>query len=332
MRVLVVGAGPVGAYVAAQLGGAGAAVTLHGRGRAFERMRELQAIERMTARGHDRTAVACAESPPPEHGWDLLVLAVKAHDLGTAATAFQRHARGAVVLLPQNGIPWWQFLGTAAPPLRLDSVDPGRKAEQALPLAGIAGCVVTKGLSFDADLRLVEAVTPADQVAVGDVVQGSGASERIRPLLQASALPLRLSDDIRADKWRKLFVNVAFNALGAISHQGFGEVLDEPAGERLARTLADEALAVARRMGFTAGVDLEAAFRRARGSRTHKTSMLQDVEAGRRPEIDPIFGAVLELGHGAGIATPATEAVDACMRLIASGLGKGPIRRVARTT
>ncbi len=331
MRTLVVGSGPIGSYLAAALARAGADVTLHSLGPAFRQMAAAGQL-RMAVAGDGAepatVALRCSLAPPPPGGWELLVLAVKAQDLGQAAQMFKAHARDAVTLLPQNGLPWWQFLGTGGPALRLRSVDPDGLAEDALPLDRIAGCVVTKGLSFRDAATLVETRAASDLFTVGDVVPGTGAAVVPAQLLGQAGLPMKMSDDIRAEKWRKLLVNVAFNPLGAISHLGFGEVLDEPEGERLARQLMQEAVAVARGLGVAAAIDTEAALARARDSRSHKTSMLQDVEAGRRLEIGPIVGVLRELAGHVGLAVPALDVVHACLRLIDHSLGKGPIRQL----
>ena len=331
MRTLIVGAGAIGSYLAARLSEAGGDVTLHGKGAGFAAIAAAQQIRLgpVDASTSARAiAVHCSVAVPEPGGWDLLVLAVKAQDLGAAARQFAQHARSATTLLPQNGLPWWHFLGTAAAPRRLASVDPGGLAEAALPVDRIAGCVVTKGLGFDRAGVLREASVASDLFTLGDVVPGSGASATPARWLAEAGLPVKHTDDIRTEKWRKLLINVAFNPLGAISHLGFGEILDDPEGERLARSLMAEAIAVARSSGLAAEIDMEAAFNRARGSRLHKTSMLQDVEAGRRLELDPILGVMLELAGQQAVAVPTISAVYACARLIDMGLVKGPIRRI----
>ncbi|WP_256856724.1 ketopantoate reductase family protein [Variovorax sp. KK3] len=333
MRTLIVGSGPIGSYLAARLQLSGADVVLHGKGDAFARIAgqgglTLQPLEAPEQARH--VPLQCSVDVPPPGGWDLLVLAVKAQDLGRAAQQFAAHARGATILLPQNGLPWWQYLGTDTPPLRLQAVDPGGLAEAALPLDRIAGCVVTKGLSMNAEGTLVEVSVASDRFALGDVVRGSQASGAPFDLLRRAELPVALSEDIRVDKWRKLLVNVAFNPLGALSQLGFGEVLDEPEGERLARAMMNEAMAVARVSGLAEPIDAEAAFARARSSRHHRTSMLQDVQAGRPFELEPIVGVLLELAQRRRIEVPALATVYSCLRLLNLSVRKGPIRQVVR--
>ncbi|MGY6273364.1 ketopantoate reductase family protein [Achromobacter denitrificans] len=330
-RTLVVGGGPIGRYMAARLQPSGAAVVLHGKGQAFER---LASQGRLTLRPQDAPQEAqtipldCSLRAPAPEGWDLLVLAVKAQDLGAAGQQFKAHARGAVTLLPQNGLPWWQYLGAGAPPLRLLAADPGGLAEDALPLERIAGCVVTKGLSISEEGHLIEARVPSDRFALGDVVPGSGASRLPFALMLRAGLPVAMSEDIRVEKWRKLLINVAFNPLGALSQLGFGEVLDEPEGERLAHALMAEAVAVARAAGLTVAVDTQAAFARARGSRHHRTSMLQDAQAGRPFELEPIVGVLLELAQRHGVAVPTLSTIYGCLRLLNFSVRKGPILQV----
>ncbi|VTU28021.1 2-dehydropantoate 2-reductase [Variovorax sp. PBS-H4] len=333
MRTLIIGSGPIGSYLAARLQLSGADVVLHGKGEAFERtVRQGGLTLQPLDPPHDARHVSlrCSAAVPPPGGWDLLVFAVKAQDLGLAAQQFAAHARDAIILLPQNGLPWWQYLGTDAPPLRLQAVDPDGLAEAALPLDRIAGCVVTKGLSLSAEGALVEVTVASDRFALGDVVRGSDASRGPLELMRGAKLPVVLSDDIRTDKWRKLLVNVAFNPLGALSQLGFGEVLDEPEGERLARAMMDEAMAVARACGLAESIDAQAAFARARSSRYHRTSMLQDVQAGRPFELEPIVGVLLELARRQGIDVPALGTVYSCLRLLNLSVRKGPIRQIPR--
>jgi 2-dehydropantoate 2-reductase len=329
MRTLIIGSGAIGCYLASQLHAAGKDVTLHGLGAVFERIVTDGGIV-LQPQGAPEAAhlvpLNCTREPASD-GWDVVIFAVKAHDLGRAAQQFMRQARGAVSVLPQNGLPWWQFLGTDAAPVRLESVDPGGLAESALPLGQIAGGVITKGLTLTPDARLVEARVASDSVAVGDVVRGSGAATRVFELFRDAGLPASCSEDIRTDKWRKLLVNVAFNPLGAISQLGFGEVLDDLAGEELARTLMREALMVARASGLEASLDVDAALNRARSSRLHRTSMLQDVQAGRPLELESIVGVMLELARNQALAVPAIASIYACLRLLNLSLRKGPIRQ-----
>jgi len=331
MRTLVIGAGPIGTYLAAKLAAAGVDVTLHGRGPIF---RDIEAhgarLARQSGTQTQTIALRCSAVPPDARNWEMVVFAVKAQDLPAAARQFARHVEDARIVLPQNGLPWWQFLGTAGHPLRLRSVDPDGDAERALPLERIVGCTVTKGLSFRPDATLVEAVVATDQFAVGDVLEGSLAAERPADLLAHCGLPVKLAADIRLEKWRKLLINVAFNPLGAISHLGFGQVLDDEQGEWLAGQLMGEALQIARACGLSAAVDVEAAFARARSSRLHKTSMLQDVEAGRPLELDPILGVLLELAAHHQLPAPTLRVVYACLRLIGLALVEGPIQRRPR--
>ncbi|HYG43569.1 MAG TPA: 2-dehydropantoate 2-reductase [Bordetella sp.] len=331
LRTLVVGSGPIGSYIAARLQLSGAAVVLHGKGPGFEQLARQGSLRlRPLDEPHEAQTIQiqCSAKVPPPTGWDLLVLAVKAQDLGLAAQQFKAHARNAVTLLPQNGLPWWQYLGTEVPSLRLQAVDPDGLAEAALPLERIVGCVVTKGLSISTEGDLVEARVASDRFALGDVVPGSGASRVPFALMLQAGLPVAISEDIRVDKWRKLLLNVAFNPLGALSQLGFGEVLDEPEGERLAHALMAEAITIAQASGLSVPIDVQAAFARARSSRHHRTSMLQDAQAGRPFELEPIVGVLLELAQQHGIAVPTLSTIYGCLRLLNFSVRKGPIRQV----
>lgn len=328
MKTLIIGGGAIGSYLAARFTTGGLDVTLHGLGVSFERI-SADGI-RLVEHGSDcakRVALHCSITAPPADGWDMVVFAVKAQDLPNAARQFADHARNAVSLLPQNGLPYWQFLGTSKQSMRLRSVDPQGIAESALALERVAGCVVTKGLSFRPDGTLVEAVSPSDKFTVGDVIPGSEASRLPVSLFGAAGLPVAHTTDIRLEKWKKLLINVVFNPLGAISHLGFGEVLVCQEGECLARALMDEAYNVALAAGLSEKIDASNAFDRARSSLYHKTSMLQDVEAGRQLEIGPIVGAMLELADAYKVPIPSIRAIYSCLSLISHALLTGPIKQ-----
>ena len=324
MRTLVIGAGAIGAFLAARFALSGQRVGLYGRGAGMAVL--ARDGIRLVRHGDEASGAVvarptCYAEVPPVDGWDLVVFAVKAQDLPAAARQFSEHVKHAVVLLPQNGLAWWHFLpGMEAGPLRLQSVDPDGWAEQALPLDRIAGCVVSKGLMFTGPGELREAVVPGDQFCVGDVLPGSGAAGRAEGCLRQAGLPTLLSDDIREEKWRKLMVNVAFNPLGALSRLGFGQIVDIGQGRRLVAQLIDEAVAVGRAYGMRSDISLDAIFARAESSRHHKTSMLQDVEAGKRLEIAPILGSLLELAGHRGMAVPGLQVVHDCLCLVEHGL------------
>ncbi|MDO9405075.1 MAG: 2-dehydropantoate 2-reductase [Polaromonas sp.] len=335
MRTLIIGSGPVGSYLAARLQASGADVTLHGKGTGFEQLAARGGLT-LQQQGEPHSArfvpIRCSVDVPATAGWDVLIFAVKAQELGRAASQFAAHARKAVTVLPQNGLPWWQFLGLDTPPLRLHSVDQGGLAEAALPLDRLVGCVVTKGLSVAPDGALVESVVTSDKFALGDVMPGSGASQIPLELFRRGGLPAAESPDIRAEKWQKLLVNVAFNPLGALSQLGFGEVLDEPDGERLASALMQEAVSVAQACGLQASIDMDAAFARARSSRYHRTSMLQDVQAGRPLELEPIVGVLIELARHHTVSVQTLTSIYGCLRLLDLSVRKGPIRQIPTST
>lgn len=332
MKTLIVGAGAIGCYLAARMTEANADVTLYGLGASFESIARtgVRLASRNDPDGRS-IRVHCSLEEPKPGGWDRVIFAVKAHDLPNAARQFHEHVRDSLVLLPQNGLPYWQFLGTEPPVIRLKSVDPNGVAEASMPLDQILGCVVTKGLSVHPDGTLFESIVDSDSFSVGSIVGRQSDEDAMVSELQAAGLPAKRSDNIRLDKWRKLLINAAFNPLGAISHLGFGEVLDVSRGEHLARRLLDETLEVASCFGLPSGIDISGAFARAKSSRTHKTSMLQDVEGGRRLEIEPILGVLIELADRASLAIPTVRTIYDCSHMINHALVKGPIRQTRDT-
>jgi len=317
MRFAVLGAGAIGAYVGAALWRGGADVTLIARGRHLEAMAE-NGVRVLSPRGDftahpratgDLEAVADA---------DVVFVALKAYSLpGLAPRLGRLLAPDAAAIWAQNGIPWWYFQSGPGPGglTGLQSVDPGGVIASSVAPEHNVGCVIYSSteITQPGHIRHIEGT----RFALGEP-DGSD-SERCRLISAAFAagglrapVEARLRDQI----WLKLVGNVAFNPITALTGARLGELGSVPEMRDLLRAVIAECAAVAGRLGITFPVSLDRRLEAGLAVGDHKTSMLQDLEAGKRLEFDCMTGAVVELARHLDIDIPHTAAVHACVKLL----------------
>jgi 2-dehydropantoate 2-reductase len=323
MKICIVGAGSIGGYVGVKLALSGEDVTLVARGANF------QAIQRdgMKLISHDggeqcvrNIKVASRIADAGEQ--DVIILAMKAHQVEAVAADIEAICHEKTVIVPmQNGIPWWYFqkLPVGMPPelegTLVRSVDPRGVISAAIDPARIIGCVVYPACELVAPgvVRHIE----GERFPLGEL-DGS-ESERVKALaavFERAGLKSPVLPNVRAEIWLKLWGNLTFNPLSALTHSTLQDICRFPLTRELAASMMREAEAVANKLGVTLRVTLEKRIAGAEKVGKHKTSMLQDIEAGRDPEIDALVGAVIELGRIAGSPTPHIEAVFAMVKLL----------------
>lgn len=328
MKICVIGAGAIGGLLGVKFAQTGHEVTLVARGP------NLQAIARdgMRLRQSDGTevharqvrAVGAIEDLPPQ---DLVILAVKAHQVEPVARALPALFHAQTILLPmQNGIPWWYFqrlpewaehtaLG-ALENRRVLAVDPHGAIASQIDPERIVGCVVYPAaeLAEPGVVRHVE----GDRFPIGEL-DGleSDRARRLSAVFEAAGLKAPLLGDIRSEIWLKLWGNLTFNPISALTHSTLVDICQYAPTRQLAADMMTEAQNVAERLGVKFRVSLDRRIAGAEKVGRHKTSMLQDIELGRDPEIDALVGAVIELGRDVEIPTPHIEAVYALTKLLA---------------
>jgi len=286
MRILVYGAGAVGGYFGGRLAEAGAEVTLLARGTQLDALRAhgltLNSIDGDWS-GKLPTVAAADQAPAP----DLVLLCVKGHDTGAAAADLARvlPPHGQVVSL-QNGI---------------DNV---RVLEQALGPGRVIAATVFIGARVTSPGVIRH--TAAGFMRAGRYPDGSSPEvTRAVEFLALHGVKAALSSDIRRDMWKKLLWNVGFNGPSALTGATVGEMLETPGISWLIRGLIAEAVAVGRASGVALNDDLvDKTFAQTQNLGRFKTSMLQDVEAGRRIENGPFYGFLLREGETHGVDTP----------------------------
>jgi 2-dehydropantoate 2-reductase len=323
MRVLVVGAGAVGGWLAATLSRGGAEVALLARGATLQALRERGLLLREDKRSQAFALPASdrAEDLPRP---DAVVLAVKTHGFADAvawaAPALARGPSGPLVLTAMNGLPWW-FLDDPGPLAgqRLESVDPGGRAAALLAGARPVGAVVHA--SMRAERPGVVRVAAVDRLILGE--PGGAASRETRDLadlVKAGGADCIVTPDIRLEIWSKLWGNMNMNPVSALTRLTASGIFAEPRLVELVRDMMGEFVRVGERLGLKLPMSVEERLVVTSRLGDFRTSMLNDVEAGRPLEVEGLLGVVVELAEKLDEPVPASRAVYA----LARGLDQGP--------
>ena len=315
MKVAVFGAGAIGGLIGVRLARAGADVTFIARGPHLAAMQSrgvtlVSGGERMTV--HPRCTSDPAEAGQP----DYVLVTLKAHSLpGAAGQIAMMMGPDTALVTAINGVPYWYFYGLDGPwsDRRIESVDPGGMLWETLPPRQCIGAVVYPA---------AEVVEPGviehsygDRFSLGEP-DGSRSErvERLSRLLIGAGLKAPVRPRIRDEIWVKLWGNLAFNPLSALTGATLDRLTGQPDLRAVARAMMVEAQGVAEALGVRFAIDLDKRIAGAAEVGEHKTSMLQDLERGRPMEIDALLGAVVELGRVVGQKMPICEAVLALVR------------------
>ena len=318
MKICVVGAGAIGGFMAVRLAQAGHDVSVIARGPhlAAIRARGLRLVEaeRESVAG-DLTATDRIRDLGAH---DLVLLALKAHQIAAVVDDLPvLLGPGSVIVTLQNGIPWWYFqkLGGEYAGRVVETVDPGGVLFRAVDPDRIIGCIAYPAaiVAEPGVIRHVE----GNRFPVGEL-DGS-ASDRVRSLsdvFTGAGFKSRVLDDIRSEIWLKLWGNLTFNPISALTHATLVDICRFPRSRALAAAMMTEAQAVGERLGAGFRVPMDRRIAGAESVGKHKTSMLQDVEAGKPLEIDGMLGVVIELAEMTGVAVPTLRALYACVSLL----------------
>lgn len=325
MKICIYGAGAIGGFMAVMLKRGGADVSLVARGphlKAIQEnglkllMSEEEIVERMPA-----------TNDPRELGeQDYVIVALKAHQAWESAeNMVPLLGKDTAVVTAQNGVPWWYFYGLDASLAdhRLQSVDPGNRQWNIIGPQRIIGATVYPATEI-IEPGVVKHIY-GNQFGLGEPDRSE--SERLRKLaaaLDAGGLKTRFYDDIRNDIWIKLWGNLCFNPISALTGATLDVIATEPGTRGLARNMMIEAQAIAEKFGATFRVDVERRINGAAGVGAHRTSMLQDVDKGRPIELDALLTAVQEMGRLADIDTPFIDSVLALTQQMARVRGLYP--------
>ena len=317
MRICIIGAGAIGGMLGARLALAGETVTFVEKNAAHAYAMRTQGL-RIEYGGDVVVAkdFAVTDDLAAPGVQDLVIIAVKAHQI----PALMPHIRQlfgpkTTVMTVQNGVPWWYFFKHGGPHdgRRIEAVDPNGTIDASIERERIVGCIVYPAGEVTAPgvIHVVE----GNRFSVGEL-DGSH-SERVEALaatLVRSGFKSYVLDDIRGEIWLKLWGNLSFNPISALTRATLAGLCRNPYTRELAAEMMREAQTIGEKLGVTFRHTIEKRIAGAEGVGEHKTSMLQDVEAGRALEIEALVGAVVELGRLTDTPTPHIDSVYAAVK------------------
>ena len=266
--------------------------------------------------------MAATDRLPDVGKQDLLVLGMKAHQVASVvADLGSLCGPETMVLTAQNGIPWWYFFkhGGSHEGRRVESVDPDGVIAAHVPIERVIASVAYPAAEIAAPgvIRHIE----GNRFSLAEI--DNTKTERVATVsraFQKAGFTAPVVTDVRAEIWTKLWGNLSFNPISALSHATLEGICKYPLSRALAVSMMREAQAVGEAFGIRFRIPLQKRIAGAEAVGAHKTSMLQDVEAGRPIEADALVGSVIELGRVGGVATPHIEAVYALVKLLAETL------------
>jgi len=313
LTIAVVGAGAIGGLLGARLSHAGEDVILVARGPHLAAMRE----HGVTLRGASGELVAhprCTDDMGAVAEASVVFITLKAHSIPAVAPMLgSALSPDAAVVGAMNGIPWWYF-----PDRHLESVDPGGVIARSIPYGQVVGCVVYPAATIVSP-GVIEH-EEGDRFSLGEP-DGSRSQrvQRISAMLAAAGFRAPIQTRLRNEIWLKVIGNATLNPVSALTRTTLAGMLRSEGGRRLLRTLMEEAEAVALSLDVQLPVSIDKRLEGAAAVGEHKTSMLQDLEAGRPLEIDALLGAVIELAGDRNVPVPSLRALYGLTKLLEAG-------------
>jgi 2-dehydropantoate 2-reductase len=325
MKIAIIGAGAIGGFVGGRLANGGEDVTFMARGATLEALK-TSGIRIIMGDGSEQAmphlrATSDYSAAGPQ---DVVILALKAHQVEAVAAQVPRLFGPDTVVIPmQNGIPYWYFHRHGGPleGSKVRSVDPTGVISENIPGERVIGCVVYPAAELlgPGIVRHIE----GDRFPVGE--PDGSSSERVKRVaecLTRCGLKAPVLDNIRAEIWLKLWGNLTFNPISALSRATLAAICQYPPTRELAHGMMTEAQSIAGKLNITFRVPIEKRIAGAERVGHHKTSMLQDVEAHRPLETDALLGSVIEMARLTDTPTPYLDAVYALTKLLEKSLAE----------
>jgi 2-dehydropantoate 2-reductase len=314
MKLVILGAGAIGAYVGAAVSRGGGDVTLVARGEHLSAM-QRDGVRVLSPRGDFYAHPEATDDLAAVAGADAVFLGLKAYSLPKIAPMLAESIRpGTPVIAAQNGIPWWYFHREGGPldGITLESVDPGGGVSDALSPEDVIGCVVYAATEVVAPgvVRHIEGT----RFSIGQPDGGRGRCTDISRLFSAGGLKCPVDQALRNQIWLKLVGNAAFNSCSVLTRGTLRQLGALQAMKDLLRTLLEEGAAIADALGVSLPLSIDRRLTAAIDVGDHKTSMLQDCEASKQLEVDCMTGAMIEIADRLGVAVPTLRTIDALMR------------------
>tara|TARA_B110000467_G_scaffold56407_1_gene51692 strand:- start:294 stop:1301 length:1008 start_codon:yes stop_codon:yes gene_type:complete len=327
MKVCIVGAGAIGGYMAVRIANAGHNVSVIARGPHLAAIKDrgmklIEENDEFVAENLTATEFVGELGP-----MDVVLLALKAHQIVPIVNDMSvLLGPNTVIVTLQNGIPWWYFQNFSGDYANrvVETVDPGGLLFNSIDPDRLIGCIAYPAttISKPGVIQHIE----GNRFPVGEL---SGMkTERVQmvsDLFAESGFKSRIIDDIRSEIWLKLWGNLTFNPISALTHSTLVDICQFPLTRQLAVAMMTEAQTVGERLGAHFRIPMEKRIAGAESVGKHKTSMLQDVEAGKPIEIESMLGAVIELAEVTGVQTPTLRAIYACVSLLDKTLSQEKI-------
>ncbi len=322
MRICVFGAGAIGGYMGAKLARAGAEVSLVARG---PHLAAMQAGGLTLIEGGERTTVPVnASDDPSDLGpQDYVIVTLKAHSVPPVVGKMQPLIGPETTIVSGvNGVPWWYFhrIGGPLEGTRLQSVDPGHAQWDGFGPDRVLGCVVYPAAEVEEPgvVRHIE----GNRFSLGEP-DGSKSERamRLSKALTEAGLKAPVRPKLRDEIWVKLWGNLSFNPISALTHATLDVLCTDEGTRQVARDMMLEAQEIAEKLGVKFPIDVDRRIRGGAEVGAHRTSMLQDLDMGRPMEIDALVASVAELGRITGTPTPTIDTVLALVRLRARVAG-----------
>jgi len=325
MRFLIAGAGAIGAYIGARMAQAGFEVTLFARGPHLRAMQE-RGVQVKSSEGDFVARPAIASSLEEVGPVDVVFLGVKAHGLPQLAPQLSPvMGPDTTVVSTQNGMPWWYFQGFGGEweGMHLERVDPGGVISSAIEAHRVVGSIVYFSTEIPSPgvIQHIE----GNRISLGEP-DGSRSDRcrRIAEALIASGLRCPVTTRLRHEIWVKAMGNASLNPVSALTRATLVQMVRDPGVSSVIRDIMREVEAVSLKLGMELPVSIEQRMAGAEKVGAHKTSMLQDLEAGRPMELEALVGAVVELGERVGLPMTCTRTVYNCTKLLSQCAAQQP--------
>jgi 2-dehydropantoate 2-reductase len=317
MKFLIAGAGAIGAYIGARMAHSGLDVTLFARGPHLRAMQE-NGVEVKSREGDFVARPTIAASLEEVGPVDVVFLGVKAHGLPQLAPHLKPVlGPDTTVVSTQNGIPWWYFQGFGGEweGLRLDRVDPGGVISAAIEARRVVGSIVyfSTEIISPGVIQHIE----GNRISLGE--PDGSRSDRVRKIAEAliaSGLRSPISARLRHEIWVKILGNASLNPVSALTRATIVQMVRDPGVCSVIRSIMQEVEAVSQKLGMELPVSIDQRIAGAEKVGEHKTSMLQDLEAGRPIELEALVGAVVELGERLGLPMTCSRTVYNCTKML----------------
>jgi 2-dehydropantoate 2-reductase len=322
MKICVVGAGAIGGLLAAKLQQAGEQVSVIARGPHLAAIK-ANGLKLIEENGSEVVARVAATDKIAEAGpQDLVILGMKAHQVAAVVHDLKHlYTADTMVLTAQNGIPWWYFFKHGGPyeGRQLDSVDPGGTVAANLPIERVLASVVYPAAEIiePGVIKHIE----GNRFSLSEI--DDAETPRIKLVsetLKKAGFKAPVVSDVRAELWTKLWGNLSFNPVSALTHATLEDLCRYPLTRALVADMMREAQAVGEALGIRFRIPIEKRIAGGEAVGPHKTSMLQDIEAGRPVEADALIGSVIELGRIVNVPTPHLDTAYALVKLLSKTL------------